>query len=167
MTDLLTKISSYNLFNNLFPGALFVFLSQQLDLVTIKEQNLVLLFFLFYFAGMTVSRIGSVIVEPIFKRLGIVRYASYSDYIEASSKDSKIELLLEANNTYRTIVSLFFCTSAFWVSEFVFGYLSGMAPLKTAFYFVLLILIYVFSYRKQTEFVRKRVQKICLKSKQE
>ena len=51
---------------------------------------------------MIISRLGSIVLEPIVIKLGIVRYAKYKDYITASSIDKKIDVLLEITNLYRT-----------------------------------------------------------------
>src|SRR4051812_36835125 len=107
MDDLVSKLTTYNIFNYLLPGAVFVFCCRHLDLFAFHSDSLIVEFFLYYFTGMTISRLGSVIIEPLFKKLRIVEYAPYSDYLNATTTDQKIEILLEANNTYRTISSLF------------------------------------------------------------
>jgi hypothetical protein len=160
MTDFLNRISSYNIFNNLFPGVLLVGVLNYLGLVQLNDLNLFVQFFLFYFAGMTVSRIGSVLIEPIFKFIGIVRYAQYSDYIDAAGKDAKIETLLEANNTYRTIVALFFCALVVLCTEYFFSCLQLSVGTRLFAYLFVVFCIYVAAYRKQTDYVRKRVEKI-------
>ena len=75
MNDLLAKLSSYNIFNYLLPGALFVFAVHFLYGWQLKTPNLIVEAFGYYFIGMTISRVGSVIVEPVFKWLKIVEYS--------------------------------------------------------------------------------------------
>ena len=98
MKDILDKLTSYNIFNYLFPGVLFVIIAKATtDYNFVQEDNL-LGAFLYYFIGMTISRFGSVIIEPLFKKIKLVKYRDYKEFIDASKKDSKIELLLEVNN---------------------------------------------------------------------
>ena len=112
MSEFLTKLSSYNLFNYLLPGAVFMYFMNQLDIWKINETNIILEIFLYYFVGMTISRVGSVILEPIFMKLRIINFADYKDYLTAKDNDPQIETLLEQNNTYRTITALFLVLGA-------------------------------------------------------
>ena len=159
MSDLLSKLSTYNIFNYLLPGSIFVFLCRARGIFRFGIESIIVEFFLYYFAGMTISRIGSIIVEPTCLKLGIVKYAPYRDYLRAAKADPQIEVLLEANNTYRTIVAMFVCVliaagvvaAAAWLrlSDAVVGLVVA----------VLMTILYVMAYRKQTAYIRKRVER--------
>ena len=105
METLLGKLSSYNIFNYLFPGIIFVIIAENLTRFTFIQKDVFLGLFLYYFIGLVISRIGSLVIEPILRRL--VKFANYGDFIAASKIDNKIELLSENNNMYRTLCSLF------------------------------------------------------------
>ena len=108
MKDILDKLTTYNIFNYLFPGVLFVIIAKATtDYDFIQEDNL-LGAFLYYFIGMTVSRFGSVIIEPLFKKIKFLNFRDYKEYVVASKQDTKIELLSEVNNTYRTLNAMMF-----------------------------------------------------------
>ena len=108
MKDILDKISSYNLFNYLLPGILFVYISKYFtDFDFVQTDTLIGAFF-YYFVGMIVSRFGSLFIEPILKKIGFLKFADYKNYVSASKLDSKIELFSEINNTYRTLISTMF-----------------------------------------------------------
>lgn len=158
MDDLLSKLTTYNIFNYLLPGTIFAFTCNYLNIFSFHTDSVVIELFLYYFIGMTVSRVGSVIVEPIFKKLSIVEYAPYEDYLKAAPTDSKIELLLEANNTYRTIAALFLCillaagilsiAASLSIPDRVIGLVTTM----------LMTILYVIAYRKQTAYIRRRIE---------
>jgi len=158
MKELLDKISSYNIFNFLFPGIVFAIFSKALIGYNFIQSDILINAFLFYFMGMIISRIGSLIIEPILKKISFIKFVEYKKYVEASKKDAKIEILLEANNTYRTILS----------STILLGILKIYAVLETKCqflkansYYILLVsifLIFLFSYKKQTKYVVKRVE---------
>ena len=92
MSSILEKISSYNIFNYLFPGAVFVFACEASDIFKIASDNVILALIIYYFAGMTISRIGSMILDPILMRLGWIKFSHYSDYLRATEKDAKTAL---------------------------------------------------------------------------
>ncbi|MEP3035982.1 MAG: hypothetical protein ABJO67_16760 [Pseudoruegeria sp.] len=155
MKELISKLSSYNLFNYLLPGALFVFICRYLELLKATESNIVLEFFVYYFAGMTISRVGSLIVEPLFKRIKLVSYAEYPEYLDACKRDDKIEILLEQNNVYRTIVALFFSVLPLQLAV-AYGVPN---ELLTGALLISVFILYVLAYRKQTSYIRQRVEK--------
>src|SRR5262245_46621561 len=106
MKDLLDKISSYNLFNYLLPGILFVVIAQKFTRYSFVQDNLVMGVFVYYFVCLIISRVGSLIIEPFLKKISFVVFADYSDFIIATNADPKIEILSEVNNMYRTIIAM-------------------------------------------------------------
>ena len=106
MEKLIEKLDSYSILNNLLPGAVFAYLFEYIFEVDIVRDGIVENLFIYYFIGMIVSRIGSLAVEPLCKKIKWVKYADYSSYIKASRKDDKIDVLSEVNNSFRTIFSL-------------------------------------------------------------
>ncbi len=106
MKELIDKISSYNLFNYLFPGVIFVIFSKHFTAYSFIQQDIIIGLVLYYFIGMIISGFGSVVIEPILKKIKFIKFADYKKYISASKVDEKIELFSEVNNTYRTLISM-------------------------------------------------------------
>jgi len=109
MKDLLEKLSSYNIFNYLLPGIVFVVLADKVTTFRFAQQDIVLGVFLYYFIGLIVSRLGSLTIEPLLKWSKFVKFSPYADFISASKEDKSLEVLSETNNMYRTFCSLFMC----------------------------------------------------------
>jgi hypothetical protein len=157
MTDLIQKISSYNLFNYLLPGILFSVALEKFGLVAFDHENLVIEAFVFYFIGLSISRFGSLITEPILKKIKFLKFALYKDFISASKKDPQIEIFSEANNTYRTLTSmiiLLILLKAYSEFELLFPMLIAW---RLWFLLVLLFIIFLYSYKKQTDYISKRI----------
>jgi hypothetical protein len=153
------KLSSYNFFNYLLPGILFVVISTAFTKYNFIQSNIVLGAFLYYFIGLVISRFGSLVLEPILKRIGFVKFADYNDFVSASKKDEQIALLSEANNMYRTLASLVSCLGLLWLyqildSEFKFNPVWSTVVVGAA-----LLALFLFSYRKQTSYITKRVER--------
>ena len=155
---MLEKLSSYNLFTNLFPGVVFCFFADKYLSYPLIQEDFVVGIFLYYFVGLVISRIGSVVIEPLLIWAGILKYASYGDYVAASKKDSKIDLLLETNNMYRSATSLFACMALL----LFFDLLKTSFVLVEQYYVPILVALFlalfVLSYRKQTNYIRKRIE---------
>lgn len=157
MNHLLDKISSYNIVNYLLPGALFAVFATRLTAFNLLQSDVVTGAFTYYFIGLVISRVGSLLVEPALKKLGVVKFAPYEDFVTASAADSKLEILSEVNNMYRTLASMTLCLLAAMAVDTI---LASVPRLHSVFVYVLVILLailFVLSYRKQTGYISKRI----------
>ena len=159
MDGLLDKISTYNIFNCLLPGSVFAVIADAVTDYHFIQEDIVVGLFLYYFIGLVVSRIGSLVLEPILKLVRFVTFVDYGKFVEASATDSKIDVLSETNNMYRTLCALLlllllvvlfdrFALSLPWLVA-VSPYVAGLS----------LLLLFMFAYRKQTASIVKRVNK--------
>ena len=161
MKEVIDKLSSYSIFNYLLPGTLFTYFGELLTSYTLIQQNLLIGLFLYYFIGLVISRLGSFTVEPFLKWIEFVRFANYKDYVEASEQDPKVELFSEQNNMYRTLCSLFVTLLLFKIYDEIKGVLPWGDNINIYIDFIILIgllILFLFSYKKQTEYVVKRVK---------
>lgn len=158
MKDILSKISSYNLFNYLLPGILFAILAEKITSYKIVQSDIIMGLFLYYFCGLVISRIGSLILESAMKKTSFVTFASYKDFVHVSTKDPSIETLSEVNNMYRTLAALFFVLLTIKAFETVTMWLNMNASSAVYILFALLFALFAFSYRKQTKYITQRVE---------
>ena len=159
MKDIFDKLSSYNFFNYLFPGILFVAIAKYFVGYDLILENNLIGTFLYYFIGMVISRVGSLIIEPLLKGLKFLIFANYKDFISASGNDNKIELLSEVNNTYRTISSmllLLLILKGYNFLDFRYHY---SKEIVFTILLILLFVMFIFAYKKQTNYITKRVEK--------
>lgn len=157
MKDLLEKITSYNLFNYLLPGAVFVGLAKWFLDVDLVQENDLIGAFLYYFIGMVISRVGSLVIEPFLKYLNFIKMAEYSEFISASKIDAKIEVLSETNNTYRTIASMLFVLIFLKLYFFIKSYFFVPDWVNPILLAIMLLVIFFYSYKKQTSYIKKRI----------
>ena len=160
MKELLDKISSYNLFNYLLPGVLFAVLAGSTTSYVFIQSDIVVGVFVYYFIGLVISRVGSVILEPAFRRLSVVKFAPYTDFVSALTKDAKLEILSEANNMYRTFCSLFLLLALLKIYESLAAQVPLMTDLSEYILVGALLLLFVFAYRKQTQYIVGRIRAV-------
>jgi len=157
MKDILQKLSTYNIFNYLLPGIVFVALLRLLTSYDLVINEAILGAFFYYFIGMIISRIGSIIIEPILKKTSIVKFSDYKKFISASKNDEKIELFSEVNNMYRTFLSMLVILLLIVIYENVSSLINLSQTIKSIIGLLVLILLFIFSYRKQTDYINKRI----------
>lgn len=158
MNELLSKVSSYNIFNYLFPGAVFAVLSERLGMLKMPHNDIVTTLLLYYVIGLTISRVGSVLIEPVARRVGFVKYADYPSYVRACSKDTKLEVLLEVSNTYRTLATAFLLLLVGYTFGDVGAKVGMSVGWRNALALIALFTLFLFSFRKQSGYISKRVE---------
>lgn len=157
MNEWLTKLSSYNILNNIFPGAIFCFIGSNITNYNLIPQDIISALFFYYFIGMIISRIGSLVVEKFLRWIKFVIFASYNDYIAASKKDAFLKIMSETNNIYRTIISLVLSLIMLKTYSVIEQKHCIYPVVKYIICAVLLLIIFIFAYRKQTNMIRERI----------
>lgn len=157
MEEIINKLSSYNLFNYLFPGAIVSILAKRLNLLEYPD-DLVAQLLWFYFVGLVVSRIGSVVLEPLMRRCSFVKYEEYTKYLRACEADSKLEIMVEVANTYRTLAAAFAILPAAICYMWLATKVGISMDWQQRIIVVLMFVIFAVSFRKQVRFIAKRIQ---------
>lgn len=160
MEKIIEKMESYNIFNYLLPGSIFDYIFELWFELKLVQGNIVENLFVYYFLGMILSRIGSIFIEPICKKLKWVKFADYGAYIKASEKDDMVKLLSEVNNTYRTLLSGGIVLIVVKIYFAVMEKLNISNDINEIVAIVFVVVLFAFSYKKQTKYVAERVKKV-------
>ena len=113
---------------------------------------------MYYFIGLVVSRFGSLVIEPVLKWVRFLRFADYKDFVVASKKDEKIEVLSEVNNTYRALCSMFVLLLLLRLYGRLSASVPGLQEWDPVILFVLLSIMFLLAYRKQTNYITRRIK---------
>jgi hypothetical protein len=152
--DVIDKLSSYNLYNYLFPGFVFVMILNKTT--SLLPYNLTFDFInivLIYFTGLVISRIGSLIIEGILaKRLNLGEIDT-SILIIKLKTNVKFEVIFEVMNMYRTIAAMLFLLTLMTLIDLSLHHYTWLISLLNAIAEVLLATLFTFAYCKQ----RKKV----------
>ena len=104
--DIIDKLSSYNLFNYLFPGFLFVvILKKTTSMLPCEIEFKVIDVTLIYFVGLVISRIGSLSIENILEKRKKIDKINTKTLFDRINQYSKVEIIHEAMNMYRTLAA--------------------------------------------------------------
>ncbi len=157
MEKFLDKLEQYNVFNYLLPGIVFTYLLKYYVGIDIFQSNMVVMFFIYYFIGSIISRVGSVILEEFLKKIQFVKFANYKDYVSATKEDSFIKKLLVDSNMYRTICAGFLSILVLKSIKVLIDYFNWSQNAIITIILILGFVLYLFSYKKQIKFIYKRV----------
>lgn len=160
MEKVIDKISTYNIFNYLLPGVLFVVLAKSFLFIDLTQGDIVLDVFIYYFVGLVISRFGSLVIENLLKTIRFLKFAKHDDFVTASKNDPKLEVLSQENNMYRTFIAMF----ALLLLSKLYLHIRTIYPFlqNWDFYILsfLLLVMFLYSYRKQTAYIFKRINHI-------
>lgn len=159
MDKLLEKISKYHLINYIIPGVLTIYLSKQINQIELLTSNVFFDIVMAYALGLICSRIGSLIVEPLLKLIHFVHFADYKDYMSAEKNDPKLTDLNTDNNLYRTVIGVVL----FIIIQYCFNLLKSKCEFvndnSSLIVLIALLILFLWSYKKQTSYIVKRVEK--------
>jgi hypothetical protein len=157
MKEFLDKLSSYNIFNYLLPGILFVIIAKYVTIYDFVQSDIFLGLFLYYFIGVVISRIGSLFIEWFLQKVKFVKYCDHKDFAKAQKQDKKIDILLEVNNMYRTFIAMCFLLLLLKLYEFFSLKFQFSDTITHVVLVISILVLFLFSYRKQTRYVVKQV----------
>jgi hypothetical protein len=164
--NLIDKLSSYNLFNYLFPGFLFfVILKITLGLGDTSGLSLIEQIVIVYFSGLTLSRIGSLIIEGVFLKAYLKsKKIDTLDYFNKSNGNLKLEIIFEAMNMYRSLSAMSLVLMLIYLVYSIIQLAGSDTNAAPGFIYTLLALLlcvlFTFAFCKQRDKVIE-----CLKSK--
>lgn len=157
LAALFGKISNYNILNNLIPGAILCVVFKYLvgyDFMSVGTLELIVIF---YFVGMVNSRIGSLLLEPLLKKVHFVTFRDHKQFVAAEQKDKKIVYLNETNNMYRSMISVSFTAL---LVKFYYVAVENYWDFGDVTQWVVLfglLALFALAFRKQTKYIVSRI----------
>lgn len=154
------KLSQYNFLTNILPGTVLCIILKYLVGYDLIPDDYYQAGIVFYFVGMVNSRVGSLVIEPILKAISWVKFAPYSEFLRAEKEDAKLTILSQENNVFRSYISLMFISILCYIYKNCSLDLRLSLNNESLVLIVILFVLFLFAYKKQTSFVRKRVENI-------
>jgi len=157
MDKFLETISNYNFFNYLFPWALFLIYFNYINpqFLNIEWNNWIILLIVSYYCGLLISKFWSLVIEFLFKKWWIIKFSDYKDLLNAINVDWKLNTLVEQNNMNRTLISLSIISI---ILTIIFDIMLCRISYIEYILLIISLIIIIFSYRKQTNYINKRIQ---------
>ena len=152
------KLSQYNFLTNILPGTVLCIILKYLVGCDLIPDDYYQAGIVFYFVGMVNSRVGSLVIEPILKKITWVKFAPYQDFLQAEKYDAKLTILSQENNVFRSYISVMFLSIVGFVYKNYPVKLKDFITDESLILITSLFILFLFAYKKQTAFVRKRVE---------
>ena len=162
MDKFLDKLENYNILNYILPAIIFISgFKYYIGIDINMGDNVISQFFILYFIGLVLSRIGSLIIKPILAKLNIANQkqgVSYAEFFKAESKDAKIKILFANYNMYRTFIAVF-CLLLILKPLYVLkNYFNIESTICITIGIILLIILFICSYKKEFDHIQNRIK---------
>ena len=167
MSTILDKLNSYEILTNLLPGVFFGLTLKFLLGLAVPTENIGEAIILYYFMGLIINRIGSLVVEPILIKFHFIEYTQYREFAKAVKKDPKIDVLLEINHYFRALLACSLLLPLIGIIRTLFHKWAWFSKTWHFFAILSLIVLFLLSYRKQTNYIKKRIESANLREIQE
>jgi hypothetical protein len=148
--EVIDKLSSYNLYNYLFPGFVFVMILLKTTCLlpcdlTFDFINIVLI----YFIGLIISRVGSLIIEGILKKRRYIGEINTPELLKKLKKNIKFEIIFEVMNMYRTFAAMLILLPVLTLIDLFLHKSNWVVSILSLVFEVLLSVLFTFAYCKQ------------------
>ena len=161
MDNIFSKITDYEFFDRLFPGFLVCFYYSSLsndsfNIAEISTISAIAMIAIMYFVGLTVSRIGSLIIEPLAKKAKLIQY--HKGFYLAERNDPKIKVLLKDFNMYRNIAASAIISIVMTLIRAVSLPFDGGELAVRITVLALVFVVYFAAYAKQSVSINNRIK---------
>lgn len=163
INKIVEQISVYEFLNNIIPGTIYAVLTEKLTSFKIQTGKVWTDVVLYYFIGVVIGRVGSLVVERFLKWRKKLIFFPHSEYVEAEQKDKLVRELSTINNMYRTYTAVALCLVLTVGFSFIWALIKGSDWSKPTLIIVaciILMVVFAKSYIKQTGYVTSRVKTI-------
>lgn len=162
MEHFFNKLENYNILNYILPAIVFdVGCRYYINIELIPTDNIFISIFIYYFLGLVISRIGSLIIKPLlwkFKILNKKDSSKCADFYNAEEKDAKIQVLFTDYNMYRNFIATFFLLLVSKFAHAVKSWLNINSTIICTILFMSLLVLFVISYKKQLSYIHSRIE---------
>ena len=147
MEQFFNKLENYNILNYILPAIVFdIGCRYYINIKIIPTDNIFISIFIYYFLGLVISRIGSLIIKPLLWKLKILNKKDRServDFYNAEEQDKKIKILFTDYNMYRNFIATFFLLLIAKSTYAVKTLLNINSTIVFTILFILLIILFI------------------------
>ena len=160
MNNFIEKLGSYQIITNLLPGVFFGMALRLLLGIVVPMENIGEEIMVYYFMGLIINRISSLVVKPILKKCRFIQEVPYSDYAKVAKVDSKIDVLSEANNYFRALLTSCLLLIVIAILQISICNIKWFSLNWKWLSLIFSSLLFLFAYKKQTKFICKRIEAV-------
>jgi hypothetical protein len=152
------KLDGYDLVANLVPGAALTYALHFSKFPTPAPTDWAAFLLIAFVAGVTSNRLGSLIVDPLLRRVKFLKPKNYESFIASEKSDKKLETLVANHGLYRT----FFTAGLVYLALLLISYWFPSTASSDQQVFILFVLagmiVFLLAFRKEDGYIHSRIE---------
>ena len=150
------KLDAYNLVANLVPGAALTYALHFSHFPTPPPDKFGAFLLVAFVAGVTTNRLGSLILDPVLRRIKFLKPKDYGSFLKREKEDQKLDALVANSGLYRT----FFAAGLIYLVALVSSKIITEVSSQTLFtsLVVLGMTVFLFALQKEDCYIHSRIE---------
>ena len=152
------KLDAYDLVANLVPGAALTYALHFSKFPTPAPNDWAAFLLVAFVAGVTTNRLGSLVLDPVLRRVRFLNQKDYELFVVSEKADRKLETLVANHGLYRTF---FTAGLLYLVLLAISSWFPAIASADQVI-FVLFVLagmvVFLFAFQKEDGYIQARIK---------
>ncbi|GLR46525.1 hypothetical protein [Sphingomonas astaxanthinifaciens] len=149
------KLDAYNLVANLVPGAALTYAFHATGIPSPKPEDIGAFVLVAFVIGVTVNRLGSIVLDPLMRKLRLLKPKDYRSFVTSEREDKKLETIVANAGLYHT----FLTAGVVFLSALLFR--STLSQLNHDLLATVLVLmgmaVFFLAFRKEDGYIHTRI----------
>jgi hypothetical protein len=151
------KLDAYNLVANLVPGAALTYALHFSGLPAPPPDKLGAFLLVAFVAGVTANRLGSLLLDPLLRRLKFLKPKDYHSFLMREKADRKLDALVANSGLYRTFFMAGLIYLAALIAAPVVVHIDSKTLLVT--FAIAGMAVFLFAFRKEDSYIHSRIER--------
>ncbi len=151
------KLDAYNLIANLVPGAALVYALHFSGFPAPDPEKIGAFLLTAFVVGVATNRLGSLVLDPILRRVGFLHKKDYQAFLGSEKEDAKLETLVANSGLYRTFVTAGLVYLILLATNWVLAAVGIEGRIVFIPVIALAMVIFLFAFQKEDNYIRIRM----------
>lgn len=150
------KLDAYNLVANLVPGAALTYALNFSQFPTPSPDHIGAFLLVSFVAGVTANRLGSLILDPLLRKIEFLKKKDYPAFLHREKADQKLDALVANSGLYRT----FFTTGLIYLGALAAAPVAAQLSINNVFILLVIagMVVFIFALRKEDQYIHARIE---------
>jgi hypothetical protein len=152
------KLDAYDVVANLVPGAALTYALHFSKFPTPAPNDWAAFLLVAFVAGVTTNRLGSLVLDPLLRRIRFLKQKNYESFVTSEKDDKKLETLVSNHGLYRT----FFTAGLVYLTlvglSHLFPAIAAADQIVFGLFVVAGMIVFLFAFRKEDGYIHTRIE---------
>jgi hypothetical protein len=152
------KLDAYDVVANLVPGAALTYALHFSKFPTPAPADWAAFLLVAFVAGVTTNRLGSLVLDPVLRRLKFLNPKDYDSFVASERADKKLETLVANHGLYRTFFTAGLIYLILVVGSHWFPSVASSNQLAFTLFVIGGMIVFLFAFRKEDGYIHTRIE---------